>query len=218
MVSILLLILAVLMFMLCLLLREDIFDDREKSKVFVKKFGYILISPDIKEHKEIVDKIRSITIAKSISFIIKNIIVSILILVILIGGIMYFGTRETKQEIFEKQYTLVENQDGGMINIINNSNEYILTTIVKESNGKSVLKKISLGYSGDIENIEFISNDNNEPKLEIIEKISYETNIFNSFFDKDYREKEKTGYKYIFTMPSDDMVKILNEVNSLKSR
>lgn len=93
-----------------------------------------------------------------------------------------------------------------------------MTTIVKESNGKSVLKKISLGYSGDIENIEFISNDNNEPKLEIIEKISYETNIFNSFFDKDYREKEKTGYKYIFTMPSDDVVKILNEVNSLKSR
>lgn len=208
----------ILMCLLYFILRQIFLDDNENPKVFVKRFGYILISPDIKDHKEIVDKIRSITIAKSISFIIKNIILSILAMAILVSGIMYLLTRETKEETLENQYALVQNKDGHMINIIKDYNEYIMTTVIKGNNDKSVLKKISLGDNGDIENIEFIANNNMQPTLKIIKKTRYETDLISSTFNDVYRKNEKTEYTYIFTMPNDDVVKILNEVNSLKSR
>lgn len=133
----------ILMCLLYFILRQIFLDDNENPKVFVKRFGYILISPDIKDHKEIVDKIRSITIAKSISFIIKNIILSILAMAILVSGIMYLLTRETKEETLENQYALVQNKDGHMINIIKDYNEYIMTTVIKGNNDKSVLKKLA---------------------------------------------------------------------------
>lgn len=57
-----------------------------------------------------------------------------------------------------------------------------------------------------------------QPTLKIIKKTRYETDLISSTFNDVYRKNEKTEYTYIFTMPNDDVVKILNEVNSLKSR